>query len=61
MLIEIKKEIKHWLWLCVILAWGLMFCDIGNRQVLWGQEYQNWEYNLNPQEGTGWIVSIVKP
>lgn len=60
MLIEIKKEIIYIFWLCIILAWGLMVCDIGNRQALWDQEYQNWEYNLNPSEGTGWIDSIIK-
>ena len=61
MLIKIIKEIKYWFWLCVILAWDLMFCDIGNRQALWDQEYADWEYNLNPSEGSGWINSIVRP
>lgn len=61
MLNEIKKEVIYIFWLYAILSWGLMFCDIGNRQALWEQEYQNWEYNLKPQEGAIWIDSIVKP
>lgn len=61
MLNEIRKEIVYIFWLCVILSWGLMFCDIENRFKTWGYQYQSWEYNLNPSEGTGWIDSIVKP
>lgn len=61
MLIEIKKEIIYVFWICMVLAWGLMFCDISNRHALWEQQYQTWEYNLNPKEGTGWVDSIIRP
>lgn len=61
MINEIKKEIIYVFWMCVILAWGCMICDISNRQALWEQKYASWTFNENPQEGTGWIDSIVKP
>ena len=31
MIKEIKNEIKHIFWIFVIIIWGLMFCDMGNR------------------------------
>lgn len=55
----IKKEIIYVFWLCAILAWGLMLCDIDNRQALWEQEYQTWEYNLNCDCGDGWILAAT--
>jgi hypothetical protein len=59
MIREIISEIKYCFWIVAILSWGLMLCDIGNRQALWEYECQNWEYNLTPSEGSGWIDSIV--
>lgn len=36
-------------------------CDIANREAVWEEKCQNWSWNLNPQEGTGFIDSIVRP
>lgn len=43
---EIKKEIKYLFWLFIIFAYGLMVCDISNRQANWDYGFQNWEYNI---------------
>lgn len=61
MLKEISKEMIYIFWLIVLCTWGLMFCDFYNRWASWEYEYKNWEYNLNPSEGSGWIDSIVFP
>ncbi len=61
MITEIKKEIIYWFWLCVILAWGLIIFDIYDRQARWEDEYQNWEYNLNPQGGNGFYDAMLNP
>ncbi|MCK5603639.1 hypothetical protein KAR91_17265 [Candidatus Pacearchaeota archaeon] len=58
---EIKSECWHVFVLIIIIAWGMFFCDVGNREVMWKEKYQNWEYNLNPQEGAGFYDAIIKP
>jgi len=60
MIKEIKSEIWYVLILWIIITWGIAICDI-NQRIESHDFCQNWEYNLNPQEGTGFIDSIVKP
>lgn len=59
MLSEIKKEMKYWFWFCVIIAWGLIFCDIYDRYQTRESTYQNWTYNLDPSPGSAWIDAAV--
>lgn len=61
MINEIMSETKYWFWLVVIIALGMCFCDWGNREATLETWYQNYEYNLNPSPGSGWINSIVRP
>ena len=58
---EIVTEIKYCFWLIVIVCFGMIWCDIGNREALWESKYASWSYNLDPQEGSGFIDAIVKP
>ena len=60
MINEIMHEFEHWFWIVVIIVFGMCFCNIGNREAIRHEWYQNYEYNLNPSEGTGWIDSIIK-
>lgn len=61
MINEIIHEFEYWFWMVIIIAFGMCFCDIGNREATWNEWYQNYEHNLNPSEDNGWIDSIVKP
>ena len=58
---EIKKEIKYLFWLFVILIYGLIVCDIANRQAIWEYEFQNWEYNIDCPVPDGWSMAIMDP
>ena len=58
---EIRSECWYAFLIIIIIACGMLLCDIGNREAVWEEWYQNYEYNLDPQEGTGWIDSIVRP
>uniref|UniRef100_A0A6M3LPB5 Uncharacterized protein n=1 Tax=viral metagenome TaxID=1070528 RepID=A0A6M3LPB5_9ZZZZ len=57
---EIKQEAVYVLILWIIITWGIVACDIQYRM---SDQYfcDTWEYNLSPQEGTGFSDSIVKP
>jgi len=57
---EIKAEAIYVLTLWIIITWGIVACDIKYRM---SSQYfcDNWTYSLDPQEGTGFIDSIVKP
>jgi len=60
MIKEIQSEIWYVLILWIIITWGIAICDLKYR--LSDDAFcDNWEYNLTPQEGTGFIDSIVKP
>jgi len=59
MIQEIKIEIRYVFWLFILISWGLMFCDIGNRQALWQEKYDTWEYKTNPQESKGFSRAII--
>lgn len=61
MINEIKKEAWHIFVLVIILAYGLMFCDIQNRITLNDQALYESQFNSAPQEGSGWIDAIVTP
>ena len=39
----------------------MLLCDIGNREAVWEEKYSSWTFNENPQEGNGWIDSVVRP
>lgn len=60
MIKEIQSEIWYVLILWIIITNGIMILDIQYRM---SSQYfcDNWGYNLTPQEGTGFIDSIVKP
>ncbi len=58
---EIKPECWDVFILIIIIACGMFLCDIANREAVWDLKYQNWIFNDNPQEGTSWIDSIVRP
>jgi len=60
MIKEIQSEIWYVLILWIIITWGIMICDF-DQQLKSHDFCQSWEYNLTPQEGTGFIDSIVKP
>lgn len=59
MIKEIKSEITYVFWMCVILAVGVLSCIANNHYYTWEEEYTSWTFNENPQEGSGWIDSIV--
>jgi len=56
---EIKKEVIYFFWLFVIIIWGMMFCDIANRQAIWDYEFENWEYNIDCPVPDGWSRAII--
>lgn len=58
---DIMQEIRYCLILSMIIIIGTLSCIPANKEALWQERYQNWEYNLNPQEGSGWIDAAVKP
>lgn len=45
--------------LLTLIIVGSLLCVYTNNEIVWEDKYQNWEYNLNPSEGTGWIDAIV--
>ena len=61
MINEIISEIKYCFWMAVIIAFGMIHCEVYNREATLETWYQTYEYNLNPSEGSGWIDSIVSP
>ena len=56
---EIKSECWHVFVLIIIITWGMLLCDIGNREAVWEEKYASWIFNENPSEGNGFIDSIV--
>ena len=60
MIKEIQSEIWYVLILWIIITWGIAICDL-NYRLSDDAFCDNWTYNVNPQEGTGFIDSIVKP
>ena len=61
MITEIIHEIVDWFCIVIIIAFGMLHCAVYNVEATWDEWYQNYEYNLNPSEGSGWIDSIVSP
>ena len=59
MIKEIGTEITYVLAIVTVIMWGLLFCDIYDREMFYEERYQSWEYNLNPQEGTGFYDAMV--
>lgn len=58
---EIRSECWYLFILIIIITCGMFLCNIANKEAVWEEWYLNYEYNLNPQEGTGFIDSIVRP
>ena len=61
MINEIMSEAEYFFWIIVIIIFGMLHCAVYNEEATWNEWYQNYEYNLNPSEGNGWIDSIVSP
>lgn len=61
MINEIKSECWYVFLVIIIITWGMFLCAAHNYYTAWESTYQNWHYNLNPSEGTGWIDSVVRP
>ena len=59
MFAEIMSEIRYWFLLMVILFFGLAWCDVSNREIFTAEWLKNYEYNIDPKEGSVWIDSIV--
>ena len=60
MIKEIWREIVYAWTISTIIIYGLIFCDIHNREALWEETYQSWEYNLDPQEGDEFYNAMVR-
>ena len=58
---EIKSECWHVFILIIIIACGMLLCDIGNREAAWDLKYQNWEYNIDCDSGSGFYDAMIKP
>ena len=56
---EVSKEIFHVFCIAVILAWGIMACDAGNRIAIHDQAVYEAQFNLDPQEGDGWVIAAT--
>ncbi len=60
MIREIISELWYVFILAMIIFYGLMCMDISNRMSM--HDYcQNWEYNLTPDEGSGFYDAMVDP
>lgn len=60
MIREIMSEVKYLFWMVVILSIGMLSCIAHNHYYTWEANYLYWEYSSNPQEGAGWIDSIIR-
>ncbi len=58
---EIKSECWYVFLVIIIIACGMLLCDIANREAVWEEKYSSWIFNETPSEGTGWIDSVVRP
>ena len=61
MIIEILKEAFCACLLVLIVAVGTIAITVVADEIAWQKRYANWEYNLNPDSGSGWIDSVVRP
>jgi len=57
---EIIEEILHVFIIFLILFYGIIAIDIYSR-LHEDPRCLNWEYNLNPDEGSGYFDAMVKP
>ncbi len=60
MIREIISELWYVFILAMIIFYGLMCMDISNRMSMYDC-CQNWEYNLTPDEGSGFENAMVDP
>lgn len=58
---EIMLEVKDWFWIVVIIAFGMCFCDIGNREALWEDKYQGWTFNTDCPVPDGFSRAMIGP
>lgn len=56
---DIKSELIWFLVIFVIVTWSLMAWDIKTRYDNRDEILKNWEYNLDPQPGSGWIDAAI--
>lgn len=61
MITEIIHEVEYWFWLVVIVAFGMCSCDIGNREALWEDKYQNWIYITDCHLPDGFLRAMIDP
>lgn len=55
----IKELIIEFIFIIVILLLSF-WCIVENEKLVWDYKYENWIYNTDPQESTGWIDAIIK-
>lgn len=58
---EIKSECWYVFILVVILLWGLIICEIPQREIELEKMYRNWEYNIDCDSGSGFYDAMIKP
>lgn len=57
---KIKIEFIYSSILIIIIFLNIIWCTVENENLVWNYKYENWVYNTNPQEGTGWIDAVIK-
>ncbi len=58
---EIRSECWYAFLIIIIITCGMFLCNSANKEAVWEAKYEAWTFNNNPQEGNGWINSIVRP
>ena len=57
----IISEAKHCFWIVVIISFGMIWCDLGNREALWEDKYQSWTYNTDCPIPDGFSRAVIDP
>lgn len=58
---EIRSECWHLFILIIIIACGILLCDIANREAVWNLKYQNWTFNTNCPLPDGFSRAMIDP